>query len=748
MREHEPCSWHTVQAHHQVISSKAIPVDSRSFKMKFHTPKSIIFKTSVTLVIAMAIASCEDDSIRAIRNQPAVQTCPSHETYDSSKEGCVCDISAHWTGESGNCKCENGYKEADGICEPDEPKTCTQKGTIFSESENRCVCDAENHWTGEAGSCECETGYNEENEHCVPEGCHTGEIRDEESLLCVCDTQNHWTGTAGSCVCDADYLNIDDTCVPKITCSGTGETRDDTANTCICDTTSNWTGEAGACECASDFIQIGDHCETPVECTKTGEIKDAENNKCLCDEENHWMRAGENCACASGYVEIDQACEVPLNGCGIGEIIDTATNRCVCDINNHWISKDDTCTCEKDYVRIGDTCEELAICTGVGEILNESTNKCVCDTDNHWTGTAGSCDCETGYLKINNTCVVPVTCAGIGEIRDDTTNKCVCDTDNHWTGEAGACECASEFIRTGDHCEPAVECTKPGEIKDEVNNKCLCDEANHWIKSGEDCVCAPGFSNVGGVCRCAAPATMTVGSTMQFGNYYQSNSSTKEPLVWKVMDIDENNCRALLLSEKIIYKMQYIGDYPKREVTWQKSGVRSWLNGYDGSQNYHGIDYTSDNFINAAFNSGEKQRILTTKIVTGNNPTYGTNGGNDTNDRLFILDYYEAETYLSNPENRRLVITAYAKSTGEDDSSSSYCSKACDPMCSYCRTYKSNTWWLRTPGNTQEQAMIIQGDGKHYCTGGSCYSSLKDAGFATCNGTPGVVPAFWYDYSN
>ena len=47
----------------------------------------------------------------------------------------------------------------------------------------------------------------------------------------------------------------------------------------------------------------------------------------------------------------------------------------------------------------------------------------------------------------------------------------------------------------------------------------------------------------------------------------------------------------------------------EEDVTWETSTMRSWLNGYSAEQNTggsSGTDYTSDNFIGAAFSEKEQ----------------------------------------------------------------------------------------------------------------------------------------------
>ena len=121
-----------------------------------------------------------------------------------------------------------------------------------------------------------------------------------------------------------------------------------------------------------------------------------------------------------------------------------------------------------------------------------------------------------------------------------------------------------------------------------------------------------------------------------FGNYFQSNGATKEPVKWRVLSNSDG--KLFLLSDQNLDVFQYHTDW--ESVTWEKSTMRSWLNGYGASENTggdNGTDYTSDNFIGAAFSEKEQKAIADTTVVNDDNPTYGTEGGENTNDKIFLL---------------------------------------------------------------------------------------------------------------
>lgn len=81
-----------------------------------------------------------------------------------------------------------------------------------------------------------------------------------------------------------------------------------------------------------------------------------------------------------------------------------------------------------------------------------------------------------------------------------------------------------------------------------------------------------------------------------------------------------------LLSDQNLDSKKYNDKFAS--ITWEYSTIRSWLNG---------------DFINSAFSSNEQMAIKTTNLKNDDNPEYGTMGGNDTEDRIFLLSIDEAK---------------------------------------------------------------------------------------------------------
>ena len=175
-----------------------------------------------------------------------------------------------------------------------------------------------------------------------------------------------------------------------------------------------------------------------------------------------------------------------------------------------------------------------------------------------------------------------------------------------------------------------------------------------------------------------------------------------EPIKWRVLNVNETD--AFLLADKALDDQRYNTSYT--DITWEKSTMRSWLNGYDSSVNTYGTDYSSKNFINTAFTSSERSAIKTTEVVNDDNISYGTAGGNDTSDKVFLLsenEVYNSDTAFSygflkdcdtDDEGRRCKSSTFAKAMG-------VWSKTDSPYAGNC------WWWLRSPGDNASRAADV-----------------------------------------
>ena len=176
---------------------------------------------------------------------------------------------------------------------------------------------------------------------------------------------------------------------------------------------------------------------------------------------------------------------------------------------------------------------------------------------------------------------------------------------------------------------------------------------------------------------------VTTWDCIYFGNYYQSNSSTKEPIKWRVLSVNGND--AFLLADKNLDAKPY--NKERTSVTWATCTLRTWLNG---------------TFLNTAFTSAEQAAIRNTTVVNGDNPYYGTEGGANTTDKVYLLSIAEAcnTVYGFNGEFRADSETREAKNTAY--------AKECGASTWMGTEYEGNDdWWLRSPGRLSDDASYV-----------------------------------------
>lgn len=185
----------------------------------------------------------------------------------------------------------------------------------------------------------------------------------------------------------------------------------------------------------------------------------------------------------------------------------------------------------------------------------------------------------------------------------------------------------------------------------------------------------------------------SAGDIVTFGVYPQTAEGEDEtPIEWIILEIKDN--KALLLSRYGLDAQPY--NTAQTGVTWETSSLRKWLN---------------EEFYNNAFS--EKERGSIEKTHTDNSAEQGfwsTDGGNDTDDFVYLLSCSEANQYLGvtreNTGNMdsRVEPTDYAKNRGALISNNF---KTSDGM-------GAGNWWLRSPGHLQYFGAIVDYNGALY----------------------------------
>lgn len=197
---------------------------------------------------------------------------------------------------------------------------------------------------------------------------------------------------------------------------------------------------------------------------------------------------------------------------------------------------------------------------------------------------------------------------------------------------------------------------------------------------------------------------ISINSIIPFGDYE-----------WRVLDVQSS--AVLIITEDIIEMRPYHNAY--KDTTWAGCALRTYLNGefYD------------------RFTEADQSRILRVKNKNPDNEWYGTKGGEDTLDHIFLLSTEEAtckyfgdsSSLLRNPgKNQRYWFER------KDENNFRRVARL--------KGEKGKAWWwLRSPGRLGIKAVYIHGDGNIGIQGNNILKGNISDG--ECRG--GVRPALW-----
>ena len=168
----------------------------------------------------------------------------------------------------------------------------------------------------------------------------------------------------------------------------------------------------------------------------------------------------------------------------------------------------------------------------------------------------------------------------------------------------------------------------------------------------------------------------TTGGTVLFGRYRQDAPDRVRPIEWLVLKNDGQ--AAVLISKYGLEAKPYNTDFTN--VTWENCTLRKWLN---------------EDFLNAAFTSGERAKLVSVPVAAQRNPKFSsTDPGKDTQDRVFLLSIDEANRYFASNDARVCLPTRMAKANGVYTDNGGAC-----------------LWWLRSPGSSADYAADVSSGG-------------------------------------
>ncbi|MCR5654253.1 MAG: DUF4214 domain-containing protein [Lachnospiraceae bacterium] len=206
-----------------------------------------------------------------------------------------------------------------------------------------------------------------------------------------------------------------------------------------------------------------------------------------------------------------------------------------------------------------------------------------------------------------------------------------------------------------------------------------------------------------------ASTAYTPKTVAKFGNY---NGSDIEWLI-----LETSGSKALVVSKRILEIKLF--DTTSNNKDWATSEIRTWLNG---------------TFLSSAFSSAQQGKISTTSVSTPANSRYGTSGGANTSDKIFLLSEAEVRKYFPYEEDAAAKLTTAAYNNSSKDSAISNPDSTSDNNSHFGST---SYWWLRGTGMYGYEAEYVDYLGYVH----------KD-GMTFNNTITGIRPAMWVDYSS
>lgn len=136
------------------------------------------------------------------------------------------------------------------------------------------------------------------------------------------------------------------------------------------------------------------------------------------------------------------------------------------------------------------------------------------------------------------------------------------------------------------------------------------------------------------------------GDQVSFGNH-----------VWYVLDRNGDELKMIMFQAEKFEEFRHTPfNAEQTDVDWERSSLREWMNSA---------------FLEENFSEEERAKILQVSVVNEDNPEYGTDGGNDTQDYAYLLSGEEVEQYKDILSHIRM------------------------------------NMWLRTPGNSPDTASFM-----------------------------------------
>ncbi len=158
--------------------------------------------------------------------------------------------------------------------------------------------------------------------------------------------------------------------------------------------------------------------------------------------------------------------------------------------------------------------------------------------------------------------------------------------------------------------------------------------------------------------RCRTLRQFTVGNTVSYGQW------DGRPISWRVLE--QRGKLRLLHAEELLTQRAY--NEQRVLMSWKACSLRAWLN---------------HDFPEAAFDRDERSQLVASAVHAAENPDYGTPGGQNSMDKVFLFGIDELKKYYPTDADRTM----------------------------------GDWWWTRTPGSNLVSAVAVYPDGSLYIPG-------------------------------
>ena len=378
--------------------------------------------------------------------------------FDPADQSCTCTAENKVLNDDGTaCICDDKYHLSEASKTKGECIFCDTTLPLVSRFEatlGMCLCNRNALMDDDTGECVCDNGYKEKGTECVR--C---EVELDSNGECTCDDIEgtlFWDYDClpcvganariekGKCTCGQfEELNDDDECVciegyevfesSCIKCTGPGAELDADGN-CVCPENAELI--SGECACKDGFFLASD--DTCNLCNG-GEF-DAETKECVCDEKAFLVLndEGTDCICDEGY-ETSSKGECIICNTGSDFFSMFFNDICHC-VDGAVIDDDGECACEAGFLDFEKTCVEC----------NEEAFASL-DAD-------GLCHCADPLHLYNADTFGCVVCSGLNAELDDA-GECVCGVHEELNDD-GVCECKTDFLAfEGDDLRLVYKCS-------------------------------------------------------------------------------------------------------------------------------------------------------------------------------------------------------------------------------------------------------------------------------------------------